>query len=424
MKLHSSIAAIVIGQIIIGVASQILLIRFVGVGLDTDAIVAAQALVGVITGITSSVLQSIWQPAFAKSSDNKKMLDVELSKSLSQSVVLCSIFFALIFLLAANIIDYVFPDFAISQKGDVEIYIYLFGASSVLAVLANQMILYLKAKSDFVRSEFIGLASSFLFIFFLPLIVPMYGAISFAVLFLIKSIVHFGVLFWICGSPKVLLNGSVFDRKLWNGMLPMVASNGIGKLSPLFDRFLVGLTGEGSLTVFNLAMLLAGSISTVMERSISSPIASKVGMLVSSLNYLGLMREIKKVIICTMVMAFLIAVALFVFSSFLSSLIAVVLDVDQSYTKSILNLTLILMFYVFASSAGTVLTATLFSQGKYYTFLRISILGVIFGCVIKYICYLNFSLEGVVAGVSGYYMFNFLFFLYILKRTDRQRHYA
>ena len=137
------VGSIVLFQLILTFSSQIFIIRTVGIGSETDSLVAAQALTTVLAAILASGLQSIWLPKLSASAEDAEKWFNFLSCALGQSVLLaCGIFFS--FAITAPLwIQWVLPGFDEEQiKLCLQLFLIL-SIASALSVNATTLILAL-----------------------------------------------------------------------------------------------------------------------------------------------------------------------------------------------------------------------------------------------------------------------------------------
>ena len=98
MKQTLNLAILSIVQIILGLLSNVIIIRFYGIGRETDLFISAQALPFVISNIVTTSLNSVWLGTLSEQRESKLKWHYILSKSLGQALIL-SILISSVFLI-------------------------------------------------------------------------------------------------------------------------------------------------------------------------------------------------------------------------------------------------------------------------------------------------------------------------------------
>jgi hypothetical protein len=162
LKLSLSIGAVVAIQLIFTFATQLLVIRMVGVGPETDAYIASQALPSVLFAIISSALQSVWLPKLSVLNDNFVEWRNQQSVAQSQAIVLGGGLFFLVWLTRDLWARLLFPGFLNHQ---LQLTGLLVGPLLVAAVFNTQtslLIIALRARGFFLIGETISMLGTIL----------------------------------------------------------------------------------------------------------------------------------------------------------------------------------------------------------------------------------------------------------------------
>lgn len=395
-------------QIICGLLSQIIVIRIIGAGESTDSLVAAQSIIAVIVGLIGAALQGIWQSKMSQASQRPDRWRIEMSLSLGQCFLLCLITLGPIVLGSNLIVNLIFSELHPDNNKLASNFIYILAVMSIFGLISSQLLLCLRAIGKFIIPELINLILAIIAIFVLIKSLPTYGIESVIWIALMRSFIFFIIVYVISGKPLFDIKNSLRDRKIWKLLIPMLGANSLSKFSPLIDRYFIAQAGTGMLTIFNLAMITAGAISTILERGVTTPVASNIGKMVLEIKHKDIIKTINAVIHRNSIIIFIFIIIGIVSIDIEEKIIFEILKIDINKIDLMLNIILALSGYIFASAAGPVIVSTIISYELEKKFLFISLIGFIIGVFYKFIGFTIFGAYGLAFGISLYYLTNML----------------
>lgn len=408
-------------QIIFGLISQILVLRLIGAGDSTDSLVAAQSIVAVIFSLLATMLQSIWQSKMSQVSKNHDYWMSNMSLSLGQSLILCILTLVPISIASKFIINLIFPDLNplnIQLSSNI---IVILAIMSTFSLMSSQITICLRAIDQFVLPELINLALSIMTVIVLIEVLPKYGVISVVWTSLVRAIITFSILYIISGRPNFDIRRAIRKKEIWQSILHILSSNALSKLSPLVDRYFIAQSGSGTLTIFNFAVIAAGAISTIIEKGMSTPLSSKIGLLVMENNHKKIIEIIKKAIFRILIVCSVIFICNIIMNNYIAELIYRILKLNENENKLLVNIELLLFGYIFASAAGPIIVSAIFSYNFHKIYLNISIIGFIIGIFYKYYGYKLYGAYGLTFSISLYYITNMYMLYYFINKNKSNK---
>ncbi|MDI1307816.1 MAG: lipid II flippase MurJ [Methylotenera sp.] len=416
MKQSLNIGIVVTIQLIATFTAQLLVIRMVGVGHETDAYIAAQSLPAVLFAIISTALQSVWLPKLAILNKNFTEWRNQQSIAQSQALLLGGVMYLFVWLTRGFWAKLLFPGFLSHQ---LELTTLLVGPLLVAAGFNTQtslLIIALRARSLFVVGELISMLGTVVSLLLMIMFIPHYGIESAAWIATLRAVLVFLMLYGIAGWPRVKLKVGIAQRDTWKQMCPILFGATIYKTSPLIDRFWISQAPIGSMTIFGLAQTAMSAISTIMEKVISMPLTPTMARYVAENDYAGLKKIYLGGLKHVSIGVLLVFSALIVVYPIFADLMRLVIISSPETAMSIWLMLVLLLGYLYGAISGSILVAVFYALGDMKTPMHIGVIGFLLGVALKSLGFIFFGLYGLVAGTSVYYLVNALFMYFILEK--------
>lgn len=416
LKQSLSIGAVVAIQLIATFATQLLVIRMVGVGHETDAYIASQALPSVLFAIISSALQSVWLPKLSVLNNNLAEWRNQQSVAQSQALVLGGGLFLLVWLTRDIWARLLFPGFLYHQ---LQLTGLLVGPLLVAAVFNTQtslLIIALRARGLFLVGETISMLGTILSLLMIIELIPHYGIESAAWITALRAAIVFLILFGFAGWPGIKFRLEILKIDTWMQMRPILFGAAIYKTSPLIDRFWISQAPTGAMTIFGLVQTAMGAVSTIMDRVISMPLTPTMARYVAQNNYQRLREAylygLKRVSYGVLAVFFALLLVYPVFADLLSF----VINISAETANSIWIMLIFLLGYLYGAVSGSILVAVFYALNDMKTPMHIGVIGFLFGVALKSLGFIVFGLYGLIAATSIYYLINSFYMFFSLEK--------
>jgi len=397
-------------QLTAAFATQLLVVRVVGVGLETDAYIAAQTVPAVLLAVMTAALQSVWLPKLAVLNNDFAEWRTQQSIAQGQTMIMAGGVLLLVWLTSAIWVPILFLGFGDAQLQLTGSLISPLLLAAAFNAQTSLLTIALRARDRFIVAESISMLGTLLSLMLMILLLPRWGIESAAYIAVVRAMIVFFVLLGFAGWPRIKLRAGFACKETWKQMRLILFGASIYKTSPLVDRFWSSQASEGSLTSFSLAQLAIGAIATIMERVISMPLTPALARYVAIEDYAGLRRAyrqaMKRITLATIAFLAVITIAYPVFISFLE----IVLKVSPDVAKVIWSIMLLLIGSLHVAVSGSLAVACFYAMGDSKTPVVIGLLGFCLGVFFKSIGFLAYGLPGLAAATSFYYLINILLF--------------
>ncbi|WP_161492267.1 lipid II flippase MurJ [Polynucleobacter aenigmaticus] len=414
-------AFIVALQLAATFSTQIIVVRFIGIGVQTDAFSAALTIPAVLSAILIAALQSVWLPRFSAESSNKELWRDNLKVALGQSMLLSGGIFILAVGTMQWWLHYIFPDFSIAQLSSAITLSSILSIASIFNVLSSILVIAFRSQSRFYKIEIIALLGTIFSLIALFYVIPIWGLVGVALITLGRSLIIFIIQMAFLGWPSISVGRGYKSCKTWRLMGPVFAGAIIYKTSPLVDRFWASQSSIGGLTLFNLAQMAVGALAIMLERSICVPIISRFGYYVANRDYKELKSSYRFGVFQITLISILFVFAMILLKDPFIEIIKFILNVNIDDASNIWWLCLLYVGYLHVSASGGLPVAVLYSLNDTKTPFIIGMIGFIASLFIKAFSFILFSLPGLVLATSIYYILNMAFMCWICERGINAR---
>lgn len=416
MKQSLYIGILVALQLVGALIIQLMVLKTVGLGVNTDSFTAAQAVPMVVSAILAVSLQSFWFPRFSRHSSNDAVFLTELGIAQGQALISACAFLILLSLSASIWVSLIFPGFQKEQVYIVEHFTRILLIATIFNTLSGLLSLALKAKNRFLASELIAVLGTLFSIAAVYFVVPVYGVSAAVWILLIRSLLVYIIYMYLFNWPLISLVKGFQFKKGFKLMRPVFVSSLFYKTSPLIDRFWGSQAGTGGLTILNLSLTAVGAFTTVVERSISAPIMPQLSRHLGVGDYQGFKLLYKRKLTHIILFVVFVTVTLLFTKGLIVTLLSSVLSFDYQSSLSLYLMCILLMGYVAASTAGSIIVSAFYAMEDTKTPTRVGMLGFFLSIPIKSIGYLTYGLPGLVFATSIYYILNGLILFFILEK--------
>lgn len=420
MKRGAIIATITTFQLLAQILIQLIVVKTVGVGAETDAYIAAQAVPVVVGAVVISALQSVWLPRLSVLSERSIEMRRQIGLGQAQALILsCGL--ALSFGLTMSLwLPEFFPGFAASQSAAATKYSVLFLATFVFTTQSSLLVIALRAQDRFLIGEIVSLAGTISSLILIWIFLPIWGLQAAAWLALLRALTVYLFQLHLASWPRFQTALALKDRDSWRAMRPLLFGASIYKASPIVDRYWGSLAPSGAITLLSLAQTVIVSIATVLERSSVVPLAPTMSRLIASGDYRQATYLYRRFTIFVAVVTFAVIGVLFGGAQILQLVLSHVLSLESDTASKLLMLIVALGGYLFASVAGAAQAHVLYSMGDTKTPVYVGVSGFAIGFVFKWLLFSYYGVLGIAIATSCYFLLNIAMFMLCIEIKMRR----
>lgn len=406
MKQGFYISVVVAIQLIVAFATQLIIVRLVGVGPSTDAFIAAQAVPSVLSAIIISALQSVWLPRMSVLLHDVTTWRGEQEGAQGQAFIMGAGVLFLVWFCSAWWQPILFPGLSVEQLHSASLYAGPMFIAAVLNIQSALLTIALRARDRFLISEVVAMVGTIISLVLILMALPRWGLEAVPWITAVRAVSVYLVQMGLADWPAVNIKAGLAAKDTWRSMRPLLLGASIYKTSPLVDRFWASQAPPGGMTTLNLAHTAMGALSTIIERSICMPVTPTLARFVAAKNYQGLRATyragVKRVTLVVLLLGVLLVSAYPLFVSVAVSL----LKVNLGTAFDLWLFCVLLLGYSHVAASGTIVVASFYALGNTKTPVEIGVIGWVIGMLIKSIGFILFGLIGLVTGLTLYYLLN------------------
>jgi putative peptidoglycan lipid II flippase len=404
-------------QIIAGLCSQLIVLRYLGIGWQTDAYIAAQAVPTMITAIVAASLQNLWLPRFSRAAESSSVWKCELGIAQGQTVKLMLVLILPLLVTTGLWVKIAFPGFSVPQQ---ELFFQVCGPLLLAAgfrALEGVLTAALRSREYFILPESLSLTGSLVALVGIAILVPLLGIAVAAWLVLVRNIVVVLILQYVAQFPQIRFRSSNQSRKVAQQIRPLIAGGVFTKSSPLVDRYWGSQGNAGDITVLALAQLAITSLATIIERVLLAQALPRFAKRLKHGGAIELRQAYNACIQKTLVVVIAITIALLMARPVWNFVCAYLLKMTPEVAWQFWLFCFILIPTLYVTIAASASVAVFYSFGETRIPALIGIFGFVTSIILKGVLYYYFGIIGIAVGTSLYLMINMLLHhTYALRR--------
>lgn len=421
MNLSISLGVLAALQVGAGLLIQIVVLRLLGAGGQTDAYVAAQSVPLVLFSILAVSMQNVWQPRLALLRQDSTRWRETQRVAQTQAFIAFGASTFLLWVAAPMWVPGLFPGF-----GNPAIQLTI---SMVLPFLGSAMLnghsflftAALRTRDRFISPELISLCGTLIAVCLIAIAVPRYGVKAAAWITFARAAFVCTILHWQADRPTADFSGAWTERSTWRQLRLLLLGSAFYKTGPLVDRFWASHTAGGAMTVFVLTQAAVAALSTVLERALCVPQIPQLARLVGTNKMLDVRRVYRRSILNVTWATVAIAVALIAVYPAWAFVVSSVLGIPASLAADMWLICMLLLGYLHVAASGTVAVSVYYAMGDMRTPVVVGVSGFIASIVIKSAGYLLWGLPGLAAAISIYYLGNLALLCALLEAKINAR---
>jgi putative peptidoglycan lipid II flippase len=398
-----SLGALTAAQLVLGLLLQVVVIAKVGVGAQTDAWVAAQAIPIVVVAIATVAMQGTWQSMLVVAASDTSGYRVTLSRAQGQLLIALGATVAILVAAAPLWTQTLFPAFTPEQHSLTLQMSVLLLAGTLLNGHSALFTAALRARQRYVLPEVVVLSGNALAIVIALLLIPAMGVIAAAWAYLLRSAAVAATLFVLSGRVLPAPVAAWRDAESWRRLRPLMTGLTVSKSGPLVDRFFGSLAPAGGLTTLNLALMGMTALASVLERAFCTVHITSLASLANARDFAGMRRIYRQCLKRAALAACVVLLALLILLPVWSPLAKAVLGLEPHAANQIWWFCLLLVVFLVPASAGTAITFSFYAFNDTSTPARVGTIGFLISIVLKAAGFFFFGLTGIVLSIVIYY---------------------
>lgn len=420
-KLKFLLAFVAFIQLSVNILGQIIVLKQIGAGDISDAYIAAQSVPSVIASILIVAFQSVWLPAFVSISESRKEW-LKLQGNAQLFLLIPSVAITIVLCVTQKLwISLLFPGFNINQLTLTAIMAPLFFIASALSCHSALYITALRSVNKYIVAELLPLLTTILFLVGMYFLIPIYGIIIAAYLALLRALVLTLSLHFLAGNPAYNFSVLTNRNQLIKQLTLICTGSSLFKTSPLVDRYWSSHSPSGGLTIYNLSQTAMGTLSSMFDRAICVPNASLVSKAVANKDFAKVKSLYRYSLTEITLISVLIEIVIYFLYPVYVYLLTHWLGMTNGLATDMWLLCLLLIGYLQASAAGSIIVSAFYAMGDMKTPMKIGFLGFIVSILLKTVLFLLYGLKGMAIATSLYYMMNALVMFLLLERKVNAR---
>lgn len=393
-------------QLCVGLASQLVVIRIVGIGWQTDAYIAAQAGPMILAAVVAASLQSLWLPRLARAAESESAWSHELAIALGQTLKVMLLLILPLWMSAELWVPLAFPGFSGVQRDFVvRISVPLLAAVGFSA-LNGIFTVALRAREQFVVPEVWSLATLILSLAGILMLVPQYGVEAAAWMSAARGFLLVMLLQLVARSPGLRLRATDESRTIAAQAKTLIYGGILIKSSPLIDRHFGSHASGGEVTILSVAQLAINSIASILERGILAQTLPSFAKRLQSGGFPSLMAAYRTCLGRILVAVLIVGAALVVVQPAWDWLCATLLRLSPEVAWQFWLICVSLLPSLFVSVAGSAAVAVFYALGETRLPTLIGLLGFALSLMLKSVLFYRYGIVGIAIGSSCYLILN------------------
>jgi putative peptidoglycan lipid II flippase len=415
MKLGLSLGALTGLQLLASLGLQVVVLRTVGAGAQTDGFVIAQTLPLLVVAVLATPMQNLWVSRLSGTSTDTSQW--QAAHALAQGQMLWLMLGATLPLAATAPVWLVWLAPGLDPHARVMAVdmtrILLLGAlcngHNLLLTAA------LRSRQQFMLPEAVGASLALLALAAVFWVAPAAGVMGAAWLLAARSALASLILYTAADRPAFQLR--VFrGQASWQQLWPLLAGTSVYKLSPLVDRYWGSMAPAGGLTMLSLAQTGMGAIAQVLERAVSVPVVPRLTPLAAQGRHRELWLLVRTNLIRVALITVTLALLLLAVSPWWDAILAQVLRLQPDAARQMWWICFLLIGFMHAAASGGLPVAAFVALGDTRTPMRVAGISAVVGMVLKSVGFLLGGLPGLTLATSIFYFATFVIVTHLLRK--------
>ncbi|HEU4460721.1 MAG TPA: polysaccharide biosynthesis C-terminal domain-containing protein [Methylibium sp.] len=420
MRTGLSLGAIAAIQLAASLVGQLIVLRIVGVGLSSDAYIAAQSVPMVLGAVMTASFQNVWLPRFARVAHDTADLQSAQAIALGQTLQFLLALSVILWLASPWWSRILFPGLSPVQHDQISRMSGPLFLAGVFTAMSGLLTAAMRATGAFMRAEVATLGGAIAAIVLLLAAVPYYGVEGAAWITLARAVFVYVVHLRQSGSPGVNLRSTQTSREVWRELRVVMGGGLLIKTGPLVDRYWSSKADGGGMTLFNIAQMGINAMTVVLERAVLIPASPEFTRQIERGDFAALRRSYRRCLIRVVLGVAAAGLALLALRPIWRDLLLWLLRIDPIPADVIFTTCLLLLPSAFAAVSASCATAVLYAFRRTRVATGIGVTAFFASLALKGVLFSHYGIPGLAAATSIYVLGVWACYHFAVDRYIRQ----
>ena len=414
MRQSLLLALLAAGNIGIAFLYQWYVLVALGPGVETDALFAGMTVPQIVLAVVSGSLAHVLVPLLAGEQDDRLRQDAwgffVLAGTLFAAIA------ALLYILAPWWVFYMVLGFSDAGKDLTLALTRIQLVGMVFGALSGVQWAVYHSRQRFVWAELAPLISLGFCIGPLVWALPRYGVEAAAWIGVLRLVIQTALQMPVLGAwvRPDLKSGAV--REAWRRIKPLLWGSAYYRTDPLVDRFLLSMSGSGSLSLYYLAQQIYAAGNSILNKAVAAPLVPRLSVFHKAGDAAGFRNAYRRQLVRVgLVSGVSLPLVIFFGQPLLSVLVGHGAVTDANVT-TLWQIMLGLVGMFVGGAMGLISSLAFYAQGDTRLPTRIGIITYTIYVPVKVVCFVIGGPMALALSASAFYLTNLLFqYLYLEK---------
>jgi len=402
MRTGLSLGALAALQLAASLVGQLIVLRIVGVGLSSDAYIAAQSLPMVLGAVMTTSFQNVWLPRFARVAHDTANLRSAQAIAQGQTLQFLLTLSLMLWLASPWWSKILFPGLSPAQHDQISRMCGPLFLAGVFTAMSGLLTAAMRATGVFMKAEVTALVGAIAAIVLVFAVVPHHGVEGAAWITLARAVFVCAVHFRQGGSPGVNFRLTPTSLEVWRELRMVMGGGLLIKTGPLVDRYWSSKAAGGGMTLFNIAQMGINAMTVVLERAVLIPASPEFARQVERGDFAALRRSYRRCISHVVFGVAAAGLALLALRPIWHDLMHGLLRIDPIPADMIFTTCLLLLPSAFAAVSASCATAVLYAFRGTRIATTIGVMAFFASLALKGILFSHYGIPGLAAATSIY----------------------
>lgn len=415
-RLNVGLGALAALQLAVGFALQLVVLGSLGVGPQTDAWVAAQAVPLVAFAVVAVSFQGAWQARLATHVGSRQSwIDTQRAAHGQLLLVYGSALLGL-GLCAEGWTSLLFPGLSPAQRSFTAEMSRVFLAAALFNGQAMLFTTALRGQDRYIVGEVVSLCAAVAALVAAATVVQRHGVHAVAWVSLARNALCALVLFFLADRPLPAIRAGIRDVESWKQLRPMLLGASIYKTTPLVDRFWSSLAPIGGLTIFNLLQTGMAAVAMVLERALTTTTAPRLARLVQAGEWDSMRRLVRQTLARAAGVVAIVATIVVLLQPVWAALVGPFLQVNEATARHSWLICVALLGYLYPAATGSIVVSSFYAMADARTPVTVGVAGFVAALALKAAGFALGGIPGLAVAISLHYLGNLAVMWLILER--------
>jgi putative peptidoglycan lipid II flippase len=286
----------------------------------------------------------------------------------------------------------------------------------ILASITSVQLSVYHAKEQFLRVEISPLLANIFALLLLIWALPRFGVVAAAWISVLRVLIQILFLAPGVGRPCFPDFGSAVLINAWQRIKPLLLGTTYYKTSPLVDRFLLSMAGNGSLSLYHFANQIYSAASQVIIKSMISPIVPVLSKLDAKGDTKGFIASYYGKLLKVFALGLIFMFTLVLFGKTGFDLLLLYGQLSAENIEQLWFIMICLSGMFVGGVAGQVMTSAFYATGDTATVTYMAMITYTINLPVKIASFYYWGIYGLAISTSIYLLVNMLLLMFLMNR--------